>query len=52
MPIVKSSVDSCNNYDRISELYRLLREGLEDVSAGRTQAVDDAFSEIRRRRKH
>ena len=33
------------------ELYRLLREGLEDVSAGRTKPMDDAFAEIRGRRK-
>jgi hypothetical protein len=51
MPIVKSSEELHNNNDRISELYRLLGEGLEDVRAGRTSAVDDAFSKIRRRRK-
>jgi prevent-host-death family protein len=33
------------------ELYRLLKEGLEDVSAGRTKPMDDAFAEIRGRRK-
>lgn len=51
MPIIESSAELCNNYDWISELYRLLREGLEDISSGRTSTVDDAFSEIRRRRK-
>ena len=33
------------------ELYRLLQEGLDDVRAGRTLPVSEAFAEIRGRRK-
>lgn len=33
------------------ELYGLIKEGLDDVAAGNTQPIDEAFEEIRRRRQ-
>lgn len=34
-----------------SELHRLLKEGLEDISTGNTRPFSDAISDIRKKRK-
>ncbi len=44
------AVMSIETYEQLAgrlELYGLLQEGLDDVAAGRTQPIDEAFDEIR-----
>ncbi|MCD7811002.1 MAG: type II toxin-antitoxin system prevent-host-death family antitoxin [Ruminococcus sp.] len=44
------AVMSIETYEQLAgrlELYGLLQEGLDDVVAGRTQPIDEAFDEIR-----
>lgn len=48
------AVMSIESYEQLSgrlELYSLLREGLDDVSSGRTQPFSEAIAEIRASRK-
>ncbi len=48
------AVMSIEAYEQLSgrlELYGLLQEGLDDISAGRTQPFSDAMAEIRTARK-
>ncbi len=44
MPTIKSNTD--DNLTERLELYRLLREGLEDVEAGHTRPFDDAIEAL------